>query len=129
MSTKTILLINDDPSVQESIKESLNHVGGWQVLKANSPLKGLKFITQIKPDAILFDISTLGMDFFAFLTQLRAKTLSHDIPVMIMADAEWLHPDLLQEFAIAGVIDYSTAFTKFPQQIAQLLNWDKHTMV
>ncbi|MEB3309636.1 MAG: response regulator [Snowella sp.] len=126
MQTKTILLINSEPNVQESIQDSFNHFCGWQVLKASSPHKGLQFATQAEPDAILFDISTTGMDLFAFLTQLRSQSITQHIPVMIMAEAKWLHADLLQEFAIAGVIDYSTAFTKFPQQIAQFLNWDKN---
>lgn len=128
MSTKTILLINDDPSIQGFIQNILNHLGGWQVLKARSSLHALKLATQAKPDAILFDLSAsgLGLFLFSFLTELRSQAITQSIPVMVIGETQWLHTDLLQEFSISGVIDYSMMLTKLPQQISQLLNWDQN---
>ncbi|MEB3312508.1 MAG: hypothetical protein VKJ02_19960 [Snowella sp.] len=130
MKNKTILLINNDPSVYEFIKKILNHFCGWQVLKANSSIQALKLAIQAQPDAILFDLSAsgLGLFLFSFLIELRSQTITQSIPVIMIGEPEWLHTDLLHEFAIAGVINYSTVFTKFPQQIANLLDWDQSTI-
>jgi CheY-like chemotaxis protein len=126
MITRTILLINSEPNVREVIQDCLSHLGGWQVLSTGSPSEALRRAAQDQPDAIVFDLSTFGMNFFNFLNQLRSQPLTQNIPVVLIAvEAKWLNIEPLQALQIAGIIDYSGDPARLPQQIAQLLNWDQ----
>lgn len=130
MTTKTILLINSEPNVQELLQAYLSHLGGWQVFSTGSPSEGLRCANQDQPDAIVFDLSTFGMDFFTFLKRLRAQTGTQEIPVVLIATgAKWLNIKPLQTFHLAGFIDYSVDPANLPQQIARLLNWDEEPLI
>lgn len=122
--SKRILLIHSEPSVQEVLHACLTYLGGWQVCSANSPLEGLYWAEQERPDAIVFDLSTSGMNWFTFLQRLRNHPTAGDIPVVLIAvEAKWLNTAPLHHFQIAGVIDYSSQPAQLPQKIATLLNW------
>jgi CheY-like chemotaxis protein len=124
MLTKKILLINNEPNVREVVEACLSHLGGWQVLGANSPLDGLQCAVQDQPDAILFDLSTFGMNFYTFLKKLRSDPTTQTIPVVLVAPGtKWLNVEPFQQFQVAGVIEYSPDPTKLYSQIVKLLNW------
>ena len=126
MITKTILLINSEPNVREVLQACLSHLGGWQVLSTGSPSEGLQLAARNQLDAILFDLSTFGMNFSIFLKQLRSQSETQQIPVVLIAvEAKWLNIEPLKQFQIAGVVDYSREPAKLPQQIAKLLDWDE----
>ncbi|MDX2228284.1 MAG: response regulator [Leptolyngbyaceae cyanobacterium bins.349] len=126
VSTKKILLIHSEPTVQEVLNVCLTHLGGWQVLNSGSPLEALRVAEQEQPDAIVFDLATAGMNFFTFLQRLRNQSTTQSIPVVLIAvEAKWLSTAALMPFQVAGVIDYSHDPARLPQQIASLLNWDR----
>jgi len=126
MITKTILLINSEPNVREVLQACLSHLGGWQILSTGSPSEGLQLAARNQLDAILFDLSTFGMNFSIFLKQLRSQPETQQIPVVLIAvEAKWLNVEPLKQFQIAGVVDYSREPAKLPQQIAKLLDWDE----
>jgi len=126
MITKTILLINSEPNVREVLQACLSHLGGWQVLSTGSPSEGLQLAARNQLDAILFDLSTFGMNFSIFLKHLRSQPETQQIPVVLIAvEAKWLNVEPLKQFQIAGVVDYSREPARLPQQIAKLLDWDE----
>lgn len=125
MITKTILLINSEPTVRELVQDCLSHLGGWQVFSIDCPAKGLECAARTQPDAIVFDVSTAGMNYLTFLRKLVAQPATQDIPVVLVAaGAKWLDIGLLQQFQVVGAIDDLSDPIKFPQQIAKLLNWN-----
>jgi len=126
MITKKVLLIHSEPTVQEVLQACLTNLGGWQVLSVRSPLAGLQVAAQEQPDAIVFDLSTCGMNFFTFLKRLRSCSETHQIPiVLITVESKWLSQSALRPLQIAGVIDYSINPAELPRQIATLLNWEQ----
>ena len=129
MISKKILLINSEPHVREVMNAYLSYPSGWQVLSASSPLEGLEYAAQAQPDAVIFDLSTFGMNFLAFLKRLRLQPPNQNTPVVLVAEKKWLDSELLQEFQIAGVIDFYTDAASIPQQVAKLLNWDEVPLV
>ncbi|MEB3191066.1 MAG: hypothetical protein VKL42_12055 [Snowella sp.] len=129
MTSKTIVLINSEANVREVMHAYLSYPKGWQVLNASSPLEGLECAAQARPDAVIFDLSTFGMNFLAFLKRLRLQPSNQNTPVVLVADKKWLDSELLQEFQIAGVIDFYTDAASIPQQVAKLLNWDEVPLV
>ena len=130
ITTKTILLINSESNVREVVEACLTHLGGWQILSTGSPSEGLRLAIQDQPDAIVFDLSTFGLDFYTFLKRLQAQPATQAIPVVLIATGtKWLNIKPLQRFQLAGVIDYSVDPTTLPQQIATLLNWDAEQLI
>ena len=131
MTTKTILVINSESSIQEIMEAYLSHPQGWRVIKAASSLEALDWAAQIQPDAILFDFAIFGMSFFTFLKRLRLQQQNQHTPVILFAETKWLDLDnkLLQIFQIAGVIDYKSDSASIPQQIAKLLDWGEVPLI
>jgi CheY-like chemotaxis protein len=130
MTTKTILLINSEPSVRELVQACLNDWGGWQVLCASSPSKGLQRAVQDQPDAIVLDLSSSTKDYFTFLQKLRAQSETQCIPVVVLTvGAKWLDFRRLQQFQVVGAIDYMSDPSKLSYQIATLLNWKEQSQL
>ena len=61
ISSKTILLIDDELNVREIVKFCLQDLAGWNVVTADSPLEGLQNAVRDSPDAIVLDISIRDM--------------------------------------------------------------------
>lgn len=106
--------------------DCLSHVGGWQVYSTGSPLEGLQLAALEQPDAILFDLSTNGMNFFSFLKRLGICPETQTIPVVLVAaGVKWLDSQPLQSFQVVGIIDDLSNPSVFSDQIAKLLHWDE----
>lgn len=124
MSTKQVLLIDDEAYVREVVQACLQDVGGWDVLAVASALEGLDKAVAMQPDAIVLDISILEMDGFAFLQQLRANRITQNIPVVLLtAKARWFTPQQLQAFGVAGAIAKPFNPLSLTDEIAQALIW------
>ena len=124
MTVKTILLINSEPNIREVMQVCLSQLGGWQVLSTGSPSAGLSIAVQSQPDAIVLDLTASDMDYITFLQKLRADAATQTVPVVILTSgAKWLNLKYLQEFQVAGALEYLPDPTEIPKQIAKLLNW------
>lgn len=130
ITTKTLLVINSEPNVQEVVQACLMDLGGWKVLTAGSLLEGLGQAVLHPPDAIILEISKTGIDEYRVLEQLRAHPETQTIPVVLMtARAKWLDSKLLQRYQVAGVIANSLDPAMLPERVANLLGWDLDSQV
>jgi len=80
---KTILLVDDEPSVSKAIKMLLEH-DGFAVQTVKSGEEALALYAQSRFDLVITDFSMLGMDGGELAA--RIKTLNPDQPI-IMATA------------------------------------------
>lgn len=78
-----ILVIDDDPSVQELIQRALAKEG-FQVLTASSGEQGIAMAIEHQPAAITLDIMMPKMDGWSVLQALKANPQLADIPVVIL---------------------------------------------
>lgn len=124
MTTKRILLIDDETNVREVVQACLNDLAGWDVLPVASGQEGLEQALTVQPDAIVLDVSMPGMDGFAFLAQLRANPLTQSIPVVLLtAKAQWINPQQLRQLGVAEALAKPFNPVTLPQQIALALGW------
>lgn len=124
VSTKRVLLIDDEADVREVVQACLQDVGGWDVLAVASPQEGLDKAVAIQPDAIILDISMPAMNGFAFLQRLRANSITQHIPVVFLtAKARWFTPQQLQAFDVAGAIAKPFNPLSLTDEIAKTLGW------
>ncbi|NEQ11264.1 MAG: response regulator, partial [Moorea sp. SIO4E2] len=76
MTTKRILVIDDDDGVREIIQFSLEAAAGWEVLTAASGKEGLAKAEADQPDAILLDVMMPELDGPATFRQLQANAVT-----------------------------------------------------
>ncbi len=79
----TVLVIDDDVSIHRAVERRLEGVVD-QVLKAETPTKGLQIAIQEKPDAILLDINMPQIDGFKVCRHLQENPATHDIPILFL---------------------------------------------
>ncbi len=109
MSGITILVIDDDASIHSVVERRLEGVVD-QVLKADTPTKGLRIAIQKKPDVILLDINMPQIDGFKVCRHLKENPGTHDIPILFLTADR--NSDTLVKALDAGASDYiSTPFT------------------
>lgn len=125
LTTKKILLIDDEIIVREVVELCLQDLGGWHVLIADSPLDGLHRAALEHPDAILLDLSMRGMDSLMFMNQLRNNPETQAIPIVVLsAKAKWIDSQILRQYQVAGIILKPFDPVKLSVEIATILGWD-----
>jgi DNA-binding response OmpR family regulator len=80
---KTILVIDDDPTIHDLIKRFLSKQG-FNVQTASSGQEGLQLAREIQPEAITLDVMMPGMDGWTVLAALKADPDVAHIPVIMM---------------------------------------------
>jgi CheY-like chemotaxis protein len=80
---KTVLVIDDDPTIHDLVKRFLNKQG-FKIRTANSGEEGLRLARTIRPQAITLDVMMPGMNGWSVLTALKANPQTADIPVVMM---------------------------------------------
>ena len=83
-SMETILVVEDNAIVLESIVESLK-IHGYQVLRALNGLEAIPLAQKHLPHIILSDIMMDGMDGYALLNELRKDPATALIPFLFMS--------------------------------------------
>jgi CheY-like chemotaxis protein len=123
--TRRILIIDNEPHIQEVAQICLETVAGWQVFTAGSGQEGLLKAVTEKPDAILLDVMMPDMDGPTTFQKLQEDDATREIPVIFLT-AKVQSSDL-QRYANLGlkaVIAKPFDPIKLAEQIAQALQWN-----
>ena len=124
MTTKRILIVDDEVHIREVVQTCLETLGGWNVLSVASGREGLLKAETEQPDAILLDVMMPGMDGFAFLRQLRSNRATQDIPVVLLtAMAHRFNQQQLAELGVRGAIAKPFNPILLTDEIAMALGW------
>lgn len=99
----SVLLVEDDVDLRNSISENLNAVD-YKVYAAKKSIEGLDFFKKYDIDVCILDIEMTGIDGFALAAQIRI--LNPDVP-MIFLTSKGLLVNILKDFEY-GVDDYLT---------------------
>ena len=113
---ETILIIDDEENLRETICEMLTFVG-YEVHQAENGLVGLDKIKQVMPDLILCDIMMPVLDGYGFMKQHQHSKYSN-IPVLFFSAKS--EPKDIEEALTTGVKGYIKKpflFTELKKQI------------
>lgn len=124
MSTKCILLIDDEETIQEVVQVGLELETDWEVLTASSGLEGIAMAKTKLPDAILLDVMMPDMDGIATFAKLKANSKTQSIPVIFLTAKTQIaeqHP--FKKIGISGVIIKPFNSITLAIQIAEMLEW------
>lgn len=125
MTTKRILVIDDEDGVREIIQISLEAAGGWEVFAAASGSEGLTIAATQQPDAIILDVMMPDMDGPQTFAHLQANPQIKHIPtILLTAKAKASEQKELIELGVSGVITKPFKPMDLVNQIRKLLNWN-----
>ena len=103
MSTEKILIIEDDPEIQEMLKFAFAREG-WKLLQALTGEEGLKILRDKGADCVILDIMLPGMDGLKTLKKIREDKKSQTLPI-IMCTARGEEADIIAGLEL-GADDY-----------------------
>ncbi|HKJ13024.1 MAG TPA: response regulator [Ornithinimicrobium sp.] len=125
MTSRAVLIVDDDPSIREVATMSLELVGGWRVVTARDGAEGLERIARHRPDVVLLDVMMPVLDGIATCTRIREKPETADLPVILVTAK--IAPGDRQEWdglAVSGVIAKPFDPMTLPAQVSAMLGWD-----
>ncbi len=118
MTTKRILVIDDEDGIREIIQICLEAAAGWDVFTAASGSEGLAIAEAIQPDAILLDVMMPDLDGPTTFQQLQANAATGHIPtILLTAKAKII------DLGVTGVITKPVKAQDLVDQIREILNW------
>ncbi|MGI0492969.1 response regulator [Alkalinema pantanalense CENA528] len=125
MSSKRVLVIDDEEVVQEVIQGCLEDVAGWETLLASSGREGLQSAATEHPDVILLDVSMPDMDGVETFHHLMDNATTCTIPVILLtAKIQPADQARFAELGIVGVIAKPFDPMTLAEQVAETLGWN-----
>jgi CheY-like chemotaxis protein len=126
MTTKKILIVDDEDGLRQIIQFSLEAVAGWDVLTAASGSEGLVTAAAEKPDAILLDVMMPDMDGDETFKRLQENVLTKDIPtIFLTSKASMSEQQELLDLGVAGAIAKPIKPRDLVEQICKILHWQQ----
>lgn len=120
-----VVLIEDDPMVQEVNRQFVNNVSGFNVVgAAANGIDGEKLIESMKPDLVLVDVYMPNQDGLVTLKQIRSKGYKVDV-IAITAASDM---DTVRAFLQQGAFDYIMKPFKFERIKKALENYRSFRM-
>ena len=101
----TVLVVEDEPQIQELVAVNLEHVG-HRVLRAGSAEEAERAIRDELPDVVVLDWMLPGESGLAFARRLRADARTRELPILMLT-ARAMEADKLAGLE-AGADDYLT---------------------
>lgn len=101
--TKTILTVDDSPSVRNMIAMTLREAG-YTVLEASDGQEGLGTATSTRVDAIITDQNMPNMDGITMIKQLRQHPSGQGVPIVVLSTDS--ADTLKQEARAAGALGW-----------------------
>lgn len=124
-SSKRILVVDNEPSIQEVAQICLETIAGWQVIVAGSGLEGLAVAELEQPDAILLDVMMPDMDGLTTFSKLQANPATRSIPVILLtAKFQTTDRQNYLKLGIRSAISKPFSPLELAQQIATILGWN-----
>jgi DNA-binding NarL/FixJ family response regulator len=100
-----VLVIDDDQNLLENISIMLE-IAGYEVLRANNGVEGLRLIHDYRPGLIVCDVLMPDMSGYEVLEELRANSEMVSTPIIFLTSKSDMHD--IRRGMQAGVDDYLT---------------------
>ena len=79
----TILVVEDEPSIQELIAASLQHAG-HTALRADTAEDAVRLVNETLPDVVLLDWMLPGMSGIQYARRLRSEERTRNLPIIML---------------------------------------------
>jgi len=127
MNSKARILVVDDDRSLVRVMEGVLEKAGYEVLTAFDGLEGVQKARDEKPDVILMDIFMPNMDGYTALSVIINDVAAKDIPIVMVAGADYeLNKLLAEDLGAAGYITKPVVPSQLLDVIAGVLYPSHH---
>ena len=124
---RRVLVVDDEDSIREIARLSLEAVAGWDVLTARSGAEALELAGANHPEAILTDVMMPTMDGPTLVGHLQQRPDTRDIPVVFLTAR--VRPEdshALQAIAgVSGLLAKPFDPMTLAADLAKVLQWEE----
>ena len=125
MTTKKLLLVDDNEDNRTLIKLALEMDTNWKILLAANGIEGIEQAELLKPDAILLDLMMPELDGLAVYDMLKSNSATSSIPIIFMTATTRKNViSRLEDTASAGILIKPLDMTSLKTQIKKLCQWN-----
>jgi CheY-like chemotaxis protein len=100
---KTVLIVEDEPSMQRALKSKLEH-GGYDVQAASDGEEAVTILKTVVPDLVLLDLIMPKIDGISVLRQMKEDDRLRPVPVVILTNLS--SGDKVAEAMALGTFDF-----------------------
>jgi CheY-like chemotaxis protein len=126
MAPRRVLIVDDEDSIREIARLSMQVVGGHEVTTAASGREALDRIAVNPPDAVLLDVMMPELDGPSTVSQMQADPELREIAVILLTAK--VQPTEVARFrelsGVVGVIAKPFDPMTLPGQVAKILGWN-----
>lgn len=117
-SRQTVLIVDDNHELLDLMTDSLTLLGDYTVLTADNGADGLERATESRPDCMVIDVKTPGLDGYQLVRALRGDPATAAMPLVILTALSQDH----YRFAgmLVGADQYLTKPIKPPELITAI---------
>lgn len=124
MTTKRLLLIEDDKDNRYLLDFALREQTNWKIKSVSNGIEGIEIAESELPDAILLDYMMPRMDGLEAYKTLQKNLLTRTIPVIfITAMVNTVSLDLLKNTHAVGIITKPLNIISLATQIENMCDW------
>ena len=118
LAGKIILLVEDDPSLQDIYRTALTVIGGAEVVMAENGEEGLTQFESNKVNAVIFDIMMPKMNGYEFIRNLKDNPAVKGIPFIALTSLD-AHPEYLKKSTGVDVAEYLIKTNISPEELVE----------
>jgi CheY-like chemotaxis protein len=100
---KTVLIVEDEPSMQRALKSKLEH-GGYEVQTASDGEEAVTILKTVAPDLVLLDLIMPKIDGISVLRKMKDDERLRPVPVIILTNLS--SGDKVAEAMALGTFDF-----------------------
>lgn len=110
-----IIIIDDEPDIQYTIKEICLH-GGWEPVIANSGMQGVELCRRTSPNLVIVDYHMPDWD--GLTTVKKIRQIDNIASVLVLTVDE--RQEIAEKFIAAGATDFAIKPIKSPDLISRI---------
>ena len=126
VSSRTVLVVDDDDMIREVAKIALESIAGWQVSTARNGEEARQLASRQHLDLVLLDVMMPALDGPSTAALLSADSVTRELPVIFLTAKSPMTTEQLDRIPnLLGVIRKPFDPMSLADQIKRIAGWDQ----